>query len=192
MIVGHLISLRLAPKHFTLRFKRILHENGVLTLRTGRQQRSRTADQFLDPADILDSLSWQLGPRSRARGLFLPAADGLVNRFDPRLRVLARGKVIDFFAVEPIADAYLDLVETIENVELGQRQAVYAAGANRLQHQHGIKPAATPRPPGNDTVFLAALAERLADLVELLGREGARADARRIGFADAQHVADRI
>ena len=98
---------------------------------------------------------------------FLPAVNGLIDRLDPRLRLLAGRQIVDFAAVQLIADADLDLVEAVENVELGERDAVDAAGAHGLAHQHGVEPAAAARAAGDGAEFVAALAERLADLVAI-------------------------
>src|SRR6185437_11893999 len=96
-----------------------------------------------------------------------------------------------FLAIQPIADADLDAVEAVENIELGQRQAMDAAGPHGLAHQHRVEPAAAPLAPGVDAEFPAAAADLLADLVGQFGRERALADPRRIGLADAEHIADR-
>ena len=90
-----------------------------------------------------------------------------------------------------IAGADLDAVETIEHVELGQRQAVDAADPHGLAHQHRVEPAAAALAPGVDAEFLAAAADLLADLVMQFGRKRALADPGRIGLADSEHVADR-
>src|SRR5580704_13516389 len=182
------LTLALCKFH-RLGFERVLHQDRVLALGTCRQQRRRAAYQFLDPADVFDGLGRQFGPRARAGGFLLPAGDGFVDRLHARLGVLARRQIIDLLAVEPIADADLDLLEAVEDVELGQSEAADAAGAHRLAHQHGVEPATAPRPAGDDAEFLAALAERLADLVELLGRKRPGADTGGVGLADAEHIA---
>ncbi len=57
----------------------------------------------------------------------------------------------------------LDLVKAVEHVELGQRDAVDAAGLDRLAHRDRVEPAAAPLASGDDAELAAALAERLAD-----------------------------
>src|ERR1019366_7436659 len=104
--------------------ERVLHQDRVLALRTGREQGDRASDQFFDSAQIFYRLRRQLRPRARARGRLLPARDGLVARLPPRLRALAGGKIIDFAAVEAVVHADFDFVEAVENVELGERKAV--------------------------------------------------------------------
>ena len=51
-----------------LSLERIVHQNGILALRAGREQRHRAPDQFLDAADIFDRLRRQVGPGPRAGG----------------------------------------------------------------------------------------------------------------------------
>src|SRR3546814_2410479 len=53
--------------------ERITHEDGVLALRAGRNERDRAADQFLDPADIFDRLRREFRPTAGARRGVLPA-----------------------------------------------------------------------------------------------------------------------
>jgi len=97
----------------------------------------------------------------------------------------------NLLAVEPVAGADLDRVEAVQDVELGQRQSVDAAGPDRLADQHGVEPAAAARTAGVGAELAATLADLAAGLVVLLGRERALADAGRIGLAQAEHIADR-
>src|SRR2546430_11811999 len=105
--------------------------------------------------------------------------------------MLARREIIDLATIEAVSHTNLKFSQTIQDVELGQRQAVDPAGANALAHEHGIEPAAAPRPAGHGAEFAAALPDQAADIVGLLGGEGSFAHPRRIGFADTEHVADR-
>src|ERR1700761_4974111 len=99
--------------------------------------------------------------------------------------------MVDFFAVEQIPRANLDGFETIENIELGQRQAMDAAGPHGLAHQRRIEPAAAALASGVDTEFLAAPADLLANLIMQFGRKRALPDPGRVSLADPKHVADR-
>ena len=77
-----------------------------------------------------------------------------------------------------------------QHVEQHHRQRVDAAQPGRVADRHGIEPAAAPRPPGDRAVFVAPVANVLADLVVLLGRKRPAADARRIGLHHADHLVD--
>ena len=124
-------------------------------------------------------------------GFFAPSLDGFVDRLDSRLGVLAGRQIIDLAPIQSISDADLDLIETVQDVELGQRQALDAARSHRLAHQNRVEPAAASRPAGHDAEFLATLAERSADLVDLLGGKRTGAYASGIGLANSEHISDR-
>src|SRR5205085_10694651 len=99
--------------------------------------------------------------------------------------------MVDFLAVQPIAYANLDSLKTIEDIELGQRQPVDAAGPHGLAHQHRVEPAAAPLASGIDAELLAAAAALLPDPVMQFGRDRPLAYPRRIGLAAAERVAHR-
>src|SRR5215469_15941345 len=98
--------------------------------------------------------------------------------------------MIQDFPVERIARADLDRVEAIQHIELGQRDAVYAAGDHRLTNENGIEPTAAALAPRDGAEFMASLAQLLAGGVFQFGWEGAFAHARGVTFDDAQHSAD--
>ena len=76
-------------------------------------------------------------------------------------------------------------LEAGEHVELGERQAVQAVEAHRVAGDHGVEPAAAPRPAGGGAELVAVLPQLLAELVEQLGRKRPAADARGVGLGDA-------
>jgi hypothetical protein len=54
----------------------------------------------------------------------------------------------------------LIVVEPVEHVELGQRDAGDARHGAGLAHQHRVEPAAAALAPGDGAEFMAALAQR--------------------------------
>src|SRR4029079_5258829 len=127
------------------------------------------------------------------RGGALPPGVLLLDGFCPRLGLFASWKIVDFTAIQPIADANLDLVETIEDVELGERKAVNSAGQHSLPHKHGVEPAAAAGGPGHAADLTAPRTERFADaIVHLVGGKRTEPDARRVGLADTKHIVDGI
>src|SRR6185295_3845130 len=151
--------------------ERVAHQNRVVALGRRRDQRDRAADQLLYPSDIFDRARRQVGPAARAAGRAGPALDLLVDRLDPRLIGGVRRQIVERLTVEPVAGTDTDRLELVEHVELGQRDPGHAADRDRLAHQHRVKPAAAPLPPGHRAELVAALAELLADLIVLLGGE---------------------
>ena len=121
----------------------------------------------------------------------VPALDLFVDRLDPRLVGGMRRQIVELLPVDLVAGADLHRLEAVEHVELGQRDAGDAADRDRLAHEHGVEPAAAAAAAGDGAELVAALAEALADLIVLLGREGAGADAGGVGLDDAEHEAGR-
>ena len=150
----------------------------------------RRLDDLLDTADVLDGGGRQVGPGPRAAGAVRPALHDLVDGLHLGLADGGRRQVVDHLTVEAIADTHLDLVETVEHVELGQRDAADAVDLHRLAHHHRVEPAAAAGPAGHRSEFLAPLAEGPADLVVELRREGSAADAGRVRLGDAENVVE--
>src|SRR6185437_715944 len=99
--------------------------------------------------------------------------------------------MVNTLAVEFIADADLDLLEPVEHIELGQRDAGNARGPDGLAYDDRIEPAAAALAPGDDAIFASLLAQPVADFTEVLGWKRSLPDTGRIGLDDAQHEADR-
>ena len=115
--------------------ERVVDHDGVVALGAGGEQVDRRFDQLLDAADVLDRGRRQVGPGAGAPRALGPALHRLVDRLDPGLRTLEAGRWSMALAVEPVADADLDLGEAVEHVELGQRDAVDAVDLDRLADQ---------------------------------------------------------
>src|ERR1700756_1002773 len=98
--------------------------------------------------------------------------------------------MVHLLATKHVPDTDIDRVETIKNIELGQRQAMDAAGSHRLTYQHRVEPAATPLAPGGDPEPFTTAADLLANFVEQFGRKRPLPDPGRIGLADAENIPD--
>src|SRR3546814_7648892 len=85
-----------------------------------------------------------------------------------------------------VCSSDLDLLEAVENVELGQRDALDAGQLGSLAHHHRVEPAAAPLPARDHAELAAARAQQLAGGIGQLGRKGAAADTRGVGLGDAR------
>src|SRR6185437_15075258 len=101
---------------------------------------------------------------------------------DARLGGLRGRKVIDLLAIQSVTGRDLDRREAVENVKLGQRQAIDPASPDRLPRKHRVEPPASARASGVGAEFAAALADHSADIVVEFGREQAAADPCRVGL----------
>src|SRR5205085_3235663 len=89
-----------------------------------------------------------------------------------------------------VAGADLDAVEAREDVEEGEGDGGDAAEVDGVFDGDGVEPAAAAGAAGGGAVLVAALADVVADVVGLLGRERPAAHARAVGLHDADEVAD--
>src|SRR5258705_8936471 len=170
VVISHFYSIFRAFRVVTLSLERVLDQNSIFAFGAGGKQSDWAAHQFLDPTDIFDGLRRQVRPGAAIGGRLLPPLYSLVDRLNSGLRALAGRQMVDFLAVQGIAGADLDRIEAIENVELGHRQPVDAAGPHGLAHQHRLEPAAAPRPAGIGAALAAALADPAAWVVVLFGQ----------------------
>ena len=98
--------------------------------------------------------------------------------------------MLEQLAIEAVARADLDLVEAIEDVELGERQLGEAVQPNRLTQHHTIEPTGPPTPPGDRAELLADIDERVAVVIEQLGRERPGPDTRGVRLGDPDDPVD--
>src|SRR5205823_8901267 len=75
-------------------------------------------------------------------------------------------------------------------VELRQRDLGEAVEPDRVPQHHGVEPAGAPASTGVGAELVASLDEQLTLLVEQLGRERPRADARHVRFGDPDDALD--
>ena len=101
----------------------------------GGQEGHGGADQLLDPADVLHRRAGQVLPGAGALGAVGPALDLLVDRDQAGLVAQAGGQVVEGLAVEGVAGADLQGLDPVEDVQLGQDNALDAADADGLTDQ---------------------------------------------------------
>ena len=85
-------------------------------------------------------------------------------------------------AVDLIGRANFDLFQIAEHVEQHDCETIDAAEPGRIARGHRVEPAAAARAASDRAVFIAAIADVLADRVVLLGRKRPAADASGIGL----------
>ena len=82
----------------------------------------------------------------------LPARQLLIQRLDPFERPVGGRHILDFLAVQPIPDAYRDLVQLVQHVQLGDHQRIEpidhrrcsAAAAHRTSRSAADGPVTAP------------------------------------------------
>ena len=89
-----------------------------------------------------------------------------------------------------VTDADLDLVETVEDVEFGERDLGERVQPRRLAGHDGVEPADASTATGVGPELVPALDERLPDLAVDFRGEGTGAHARDVGLGDADDRRD--
>ncbi len=172
--------------------ERIGHQDRVVALRAGGEQRHRRLDQLLDAADVFDRGGRQLGPGARALGGFRPAFDALVDRLGSGLRVRGRpagsrsarrrcrSRCRSSAPSKPSSTS--SLVSAMPSMP--PTLTAWRTRAASNQPQRRLRPVTVPnsRPRSPRGWPISSMQ---------LGRERAGADARGVGLGDAEHVADR-
>ncbi len=167
------------------------HHNELFALGAHRNELDAHAHELAQAAQIEARGLGQVVPGADVAGGLVPARPRLVHRF--ALTVDRGIRHVRENAVAPaVADADLDLLEGVEHVELGDREAGEAVEPRGVAQGNGIKPAAATLTTSRRAVFLADVAQALTHLVGELNRERTSADRSGVGLDHAEHVLDRL
>lgn len=138
----------------------VLHWNATKTL--------------LDEFDISSCVFRQVVILRRTHRVALPARQCNILNLEllDDVRV-GRERVVDASAVrQDIRNTDLDLIEVVENVELGEVQRGVMVDCLRVAREDEVEPTAATTAASRDAKLLTGLLELLANLVELLRGEG--------------------
>lgn len=116
-----------------------------------------TAEALLDELDVLFRVLGEVLVLGGAHGVALPAGEGGVLDSD-RVENVGVGRVrgIETGAVgEDVSDADLDLVEVVQDIELGQIEGGVVVDGGGVAAEDEIEPAAATAAAGGDAEFLA-------------------------------------
>ena len=100
-------------------------------------------------------------------------------------------EVLDPLAIEFVGHAHLDLIELIEHIELGDRQAVEAVDLHRVAADHAVEPAAAPASAGGGAVFAAAVTEVVVEAALQFGGKRTLAHPGGVSLRHADHPVDK-
>src|SRR5690606_2260473 len=101
-------------------------------------------------------------------------------------------QIVVALAIDVVGDTDLYFTQTVEHVELGQRDAVDPACLYGLADQNGIEPAAAAPTPRHRAELSSTLAKPLPDLLLQFRWEGAGAHPGGIGLGDSKNAVERV
>ena len=169
---------------------RIFHHDRLVPVGAQGDDGDRHLHQFGQETQVGHGLGRQFFELAALLGGAFPAGQGFKDRLAAGEVLGAAGEMLDALAIEFVGNTHLDLVELIEHVELGDRQAIEAVHLHRITANHTVKPAATAAPARGGAVFTAPVAEVVVEAALQLGGEGALAHPGGVGLGHADHPVD--
>src|SRR5688572_4839679 len=164
--------------------------DGLGAIGTGGDDIDRHSRQLLHARQVTSGILREARKLGKAGGRLAPAGQRLVDRHHFRVTMRQKRRVLADLAVDAVARADADRVEPVEHVELGDTEAREAVVQHSATKRDGVEPAAAPRPTRDRAKLVPDAREMLTHLVEELGWERARANARGVGLHDAEHGVD--
>ena len=157
----------------------------------GRPRRpERRAGHLLERPHVGLRVRRQVVEGAAPGDVLLPAVEELVDRLGVvELRLRHRHLVVAH-AVDLVAHAHRDPLPPAEHVELGQEELGQPVDPGGVARDHRVVPATAALPPGGGAELPPIVAQPVAVVVEELGREGSRADPRRVGLDDPDDPVD--
>jgi hypothetical protein len=148
-------------------------DDHVITRRSNANPLDGNANELLDELNVLPCLTGQVVVALRASGRLLPPRQSLVVNLYLGQHIGVRGETLELLALVRVCGSDLELLKVIENIEFGEVEGGVVVASVRVLHDNKIKPSTTALATCCNTNLVADLLELFADLVELLGGEGA-------------------
>jgi hypothetical protein len=165
-------------------------DDHVITRRSNANPLDGNANELLDELNVLPSLAGQVVVALRAGGRLLPPRHGLVVNLYLGQHIGVRGETIELLALVRVCSCNLELLEVVEDVELGEVEGGVVVASVRVLHDDKIEPSATAFATCCNTDLVSDLLELLADLVELFGGEGTATNTGGVSLDHADDVLD--
>lgn len=171
----------------------------VLVDRLGKHMRSagantnplhRAVQELLNEGDVLLGVLGQLGVFGDLGSVRLPAGQSLVDALDLFQHVQVLGEGLQHLTVVLVANGNLELLQLVQNIQLGDIQAGVAVDPGGVLEHDQIEPSTSSSSAGGDTKLGTNLLQVLSDIVELLGGEGTSANSGGVGLDNTVDVSN--
>jgi hypothetical protein len=93
-------------------------------------------------------------------------------------------EALDLDTVKLVAGSDLDLLETVQNIKLGQVQFGIAVDHGRVPHDDQIEPTASPPSTSGGSPLGTNLLQGVSDLFNVFSRERSTSDSSSVGLDD--------
>jgi len=141
----------------------------LVALRACRDEANLDPGLLFQEVDVVLGFRGQIGKLSYPARGFLPAGLGLVHRLKPGQSSHGGRHVRHRLAIQRVARAYLDLLQLVQHIQLGDDETVEAVDGGGVLQQRHVEPAAAARPAGDRSEFVAGFSYGVAVLIVRLG-----------------------
>lgn len=173
-----------------LRLSLLLADDGLLAVRTDRNDCDRCGKLLLKESDIVPEVFGELFLALHLGHVGLPAGHSDIDRLDVLLN--REGELGGLDSLYLISHTSLDFVKVIEDVALHHDELSDTVEHDCIAESHEVNPTATTLTAGHCTVFMTEVTDALAGGIEKLGREGTAADAGTVCLEDTEHLTNLV
>lgn len=150
----------------------------------------RGVQELLNEGNVLLGVLGQIGVLGDLGGVRLPAGESLVDTLDLFQHVQVLGERLQQLALVLVANGNLELLQLVQNVQLGDVQTGIAVDPGGVLEDNEIEPSTSSSSTSGDTELGTNLLEVLSDVVELLGRERSGSDSGGVSLDNTVDVSD--
>ena len=130
------------------------------------------SDKLLNVLDVVPRLDGQVVVARYTSCRLFPARQRVVLYFNLAKYLGVRREAFEHFTVVRVGCRNFEFVKIVEDVELGEVDGGVVVAGVRVLDDNKVEPAAAALATGCDANFVAYRLELLAQLVQLLSREG--------------------
>src|SRR5438094_2063898 len=154
-----------------------IHENRLLTTRTGGDHANPRRGLCFQEREILASRFWQLVHLGDSLSGSLPSRHPVVNTFDPIIAAGVCRYIFGCLAVDFVTHTNGNFGKLIEDIKLRHHQPGNSVYGPCVTQQRQIKPAGAPATPSNSAELIPARAQQVTGRVEHFAGKRTTADA---------------
>src|SRR5690606_9313781 len=136
-------------------FERLVQHDGLHAVRSGGDHVDGYITHFSNTLEVAARIDGQFVVFSDPGSGFRPARQLLEHRLGVHYGVCTVGQNFEEFATVAVTDTDLQSFQAVQDIELGDAQAVDAVNHHRALHGGAVEPTTSTRPAGNRAEFFA-------------------------------------
>src|SRR5215213_4377638 len=160
-----LLPVRLRQRTSDGALGRRCQRDDLIAAGANTNQRDWHTDPIFDESQVVDRQLGKILGATSADGRDAPTRERLVDRPHPRQPVRTRGNGAEEFTIDLIADANLDRLENVEDVEEGECDVGDTVQTRHIARRDRVEPPRSAWPSGRRAVLVPTVANQLPSRV---------------------------